>query len=146
MGAETGMRTGREREWGRGWKSVDEHRMGTGTGTGTGTRAVAEMGTGTGTRTGSWRAEERRRNARDRTIVEDAIRHFHSARVTISADRQGVALAGTRQLRLQGPVPVHAHPTEGVTGSEERERGRSRGRERRWERGRGPRRERGRER
>ena len=27
--------------------------------------------------------------------------------------RQGVALAGTRQLRLQGLVPVHAHRTEG---------------------------------
>ena len=25
--------------------------------------------------------------------------------------RQGVALAGTQQLRLQGPVPVHAHRT-----------------------------------
>ena len=30
-------------------------------------------------------------------------------------------LAGTRQLRSQGLVPVHAHRTEGVTGSEERE-------------------------
>ena len=35
--------------------------------------------------------------------------------------RQGVALASTRQLRLQGPVSVHAHPTEGVTGSKGRE-------------------------
>ena len=34
---------------------------------------------------------------------------------------QGVALASTRQLRSQGPVSVHAHPTEGVTGSEGRE-------------------------
>ena len=33
--------------------------------------------------------------------------------------RQGVALAGTRQLRSQGPVPVHAHRTEGGTGSED---------------------------
>ena len=32
--------------------------------------------------------------------------------------RQGVALAGTRQLRLQGLVPVHAHRAEGVTGPE----------------------------
>ena len=31
--------------------------------------------------------------------------------------RQGVARAGTRQLRSQGPVSVHAHCTEGVTGS-----------------------------
>ena len=35
--------------------------------------------------------------------------------------RQGVALANTRQLRSQGPVSVHAHRTEGVTGSEGRE-------------------------
>ena len=35
--------------------------------------------------------------------------------------RQGVALAGTRQLCSQGPVSVHAHCTEGVTGFEGRE-------------------------
>ena len=35
--------------------------------------------------------------------------------------RQGVALASTRQLRSQGPVSVHVHRTEGVTGSEGRE-------------------------
>ena len=35
--------------------------------------------------------------------------------------RQGVALACTRQLCLQGPVSVHAHRTKGVTESEERE-------------------------
>ena len=34
---------------------------------------------------------------------------------------QGAALAGTRHLRLQGPVSVHAHRSEGVTGSEGRE-------------------------
>ena len=34
--------------------------------------------------------------------------------------RQGVALASNRQIRLQGPVSVHAHRTEGVTGSEGR--------------------------
>ena len=33
-----------------------------------------------------------------------------------------MAFAGTRQLRSQGPVPVHyAHRTERVTGSEGRE-------------------------
>ena len=32
--------------------------------------------------------------------------------------RQGEALAGTRQLRSQGPVSVHAHCTEEVIGSE----------------------------
>ena len=35
--------------------------------------------------------------------------------------RQGMALAGTRQLRSQGPVSVHAYCTKGVTGSEGRE-------------------------
>ena len=35
--------------------------------------------------------------------------------------RQGVALPSPRQLRSQGPVSVHAHRTEGITGSEERE-------------------------
>ena len=35
--------------------------------------------------------------------------------------RQGVALASTRQLRLEGPVSVQAHRTEGVTGSEGQE-------------------------
>ena len=56
--------------------------------------------------------------------------------------RQGVAHAGTRQLRSQGPMFVHAHRTEGVTGSKggtgrsERGRGRdrSRGREQKMER------------
>ena len=46
--------------------------------------------------------------------------HFHSARV-ISSARQGVALTSPQQLRSQGPVSVHAHRTEGVTGSEGRE-------------------------
>ena len=32
--------------------------------------------------------------------------------------RQGVALAGTRQLRSQGPGSTHAHRTEGVPGCE----------------------------
>ena len=33
---------------------------------------------------------------------------------------QGVAIEGNRHLRWQGPVPVHAHRTEGVTGSKGR--------------------------
>ena len=59
---------------------------------GTVTRVVAEIGTATrmgtltGTRTISVRAEKRRRSARNCTRVVDAIRHFPSARVTISAD------------------------------------------------------------
>ena len=35
--------------------------------------------------------------------------------------KQGLALASTRQLRLQGPVSVQAHRTGGVTGSERQE-------------------------
>ena len=49
---------------------------------------------------------------RDRALAFRTRHHFF---------RQGVALAGTRQLRSQGPVSVHAHRTEGVTESEGRE-------------------------
>ena len=94
-GAETGWERGRERERGRGrgWRPGDEHRMGTGTGAGMEMRAVAKMGTGTtmrtgtGTGMGSERAEERRRIARDRTRILDAVSLFHCSRVIISADR-----------------------------------------------------------
>ena len=58
--------------------------MGTGTGTGTEARTVAEMGTGTtitGTRIGSGRAEERRKSARNRKIVVDAVREPGETRV-----------------------------------------------------------------
>ena len=69
------MGTGRERGRGRGWRPVGEHRMGTGTEA----RTVAEMGmgtmiTGTETRIGSGRVEERRRSAKNRKIVVDAVR------------------------------------------------------------------------
>ena len=68
---------GTERKQGRGCRPVDEHKTGAGTGAGTETRAVAETGTGMetrmGTRTGSWRAEERRRSAKDCTKVVDAM-------------------------------------------------------------------------
>ena len=52
--------------------------MGTRTGTGTEARTVVEMGTGTritgtGTRMGSGRADERRRSARNRKIIVDAM-------------------------------------------------------------------------
>ena len=80
------------------------------------------MGTGTrmgmGTRTGSGRAEERRRSARNRTRTVDAIRHFYSARVIISADME---------LRLRAPGSsvrkawCLSHHTEGVTGYKGRE-------------------------
>ena len=63
----------------------NEHRMGTGTGTGTEARTVvAEMGTGTtitGTRIGLGRAEGRRKNARNRKIVVDAVRETGETRV-----------------------------------------------------------------
>ena len=87
-GAGTGEGTGRERGRGRGrvWGPVDEHRMGTGMGTETETRTVGEMGTGTritgmGTRIGSGRAEERRKSARNRKIVVDALRETGETRV-----------------------------------------------------------------
>ena len=80
MGTGSGAGTGIEQERGRGqgWRPVEEHRVGTGTGAGTKTRAVAEMGTGTritgtGTRIESGRAEERRRSARNRVRVVDAM-------------------------------------------------------------------------
>ena len=72
-GSEGGAGTGT----GTGCGPVDEQRMGTGTGTGTEATTVAEMGTGTaitGTRIGSGRAEERRKSARNRKIVVDAVR------------------------------------------------------------------------
>ena len=60
-------------------EAQDGNRDGSGDGAGTGTeaRTVAEMGTGTsitGTRRGSGRAEERRKSARNRKIVVDAVR------------------------------------------------------------------------
>ena len=48
-------------------------------------------------------------------ILQDAL----SFRSRHHLCRQGVALAGTRELRSQGPVSVHAHCTEGVTRWEE---------------------------
>ena len=49
------------------------------------------------------------------------LQHALSFRTRHHLRRQGVALAGTRQLRLQGPLSVHAYPTKGKTGSEGRE-------------------------
>ena len=72
---------------------VEDNRMGMGMGAGTETRVLAEvgtgtrMGTGTETMTRSVRDEVRRSCARNLTNVADAIRHFPSARVIISADR-----------------------------------------------------------
>ena len=47
--------------------------------------------------------------------------HTHTLRTRHHLCRQGVALASTRQLRLQGPVSAQAHHTEGVTRSGGRE-------------------------
>ena len=86
-GTGTGVGTGREQVRVRGWRPVDEHRMGMRTGTGTEARTVAEMGTtrtgitGTGTKIGSGRAEERRKSARNRKIVVDAVRETGETRV-----------------------------------------------------------------
>ena len=69
---------------GRGWGPVDEHRTGTGTGTGTEAGTVAEMGTGTTitrTRRGLGRAEGRRKSARSRKIIVDAVRETVETRV-----------------------------------------------------------------
>ena len=54
-----------------------------GNGDGSGDGTVAEMGTGTtitGTRVGSGRAEERRKSARNRKIVVDAVRETGETR------------------------------------------------------------------
>ena len=91
---------GLERERGRGWRYVEEHRMGTETGEGT--RNESSSGKGNGdkdgdvnrTKTKSRRGEERRRTAKKQTRIVKAIKHFHSARLVISADRR---------WRLQAP-------------------------------------------
>ena len=79
-GTGTGAGTGTGRGRGRGWGPVDEHRMGTGTEA----RTVADMGTGTtitGTKIGLGRAEGRRKSARNRKIVVDAVRETGEIRV-----------------------------------------------------------------
>ena len=60
------------------------HTDGNGTGTGSEARTVAEMGTGTtitGTRIGLRRAEGRRKSARNRKIVVNAVRETGETRV-----------------------------------------------------------------
>ena len=75
-GAGTGVETRRRTLDGDGDGNGDRSEDGSREGTGTEARTVAEMGTGTkitGTRIGSGRAEERRRSARNRKIVVDAM-------------------------------------------------------------------------
>ena len=96
---ETGTEAGTGRE--RGWRPVDDHRMGTGMEAGTETKEVAEMGTGTrmgmgtGMRTGLGTAEEGLRSSTNGTRIVDAIRNFHSACV----------------MSLQTGVSACGHPT-----------------------------------
>ena len=74
-GSGTGMERERERE--RGGRRTRERKMGTGTGAGMETRAIVEIGMetsmGMGARIESGRAEERRRSARNRKMVVDAM-------------------------------------------------------------------------
>ena len=93
---------------------------GTGTGTGVETRRRIPDGNGDGNEDemgeGGGEAKKRKKppkNCRHHQALIFRTRHHLC--------RQGVALAGTRQLRSQGLVLVHAHRTEGVTGFKERE-------------------------
>ena len=81
-GTGTGVEMNDGAQDGNGDGSGDGAGMGTGTGTGVGAgteaRTIAEMGTGkriteSGTKIGLWRAEERRRSAKKRKIVVDAM-------------------------------------------------------------------------
>ena len=104
---------------------MDEHRKGMGTGTGTefessfGNGNEDEYGNGDGNEDGigEGRGGVRKRKKpykncrRDQALLFRTRHHLY---------RQRVALAGTRQLRSQGLVPIHAHRSEGVTGSERR--------------------------
>ena len=95
--------------------------MGTGTGTSTGTR------TGSSTRyaiyTHTWgrgrergRIGEGGREAKKRKKPHNSCRRDQALSFCTRHHlcRQGVALAGIRQLRSQGPVSAHAHRNEGI--------------------------------
>ena len=93
-GTEAG--TGWERERGRGWRPVDEDRMGTGTGAGGEVRESSsgdgnrgedgKNGDGNESRIGEGGGEVKKRKKPHKRVV-DAFRYFHSARVIISADK-----------------------------------------------------------
>ena len=94
--------------------------MGTGTGTGTEARTVAEMGTGTtitGTRIGSGRAEERRKSARTRKIVVDAVRETGETRVErekkCGKERVGSVAANPDNLESSKEAGGGAQATQG---------------------------------
>ena len=81
---------------GAGWRHVGEHRMETGTGTVTEARTIAEMVTGTritGTRIGSGRTERRRRSAKKRKIVVDAMRETGETYKKCRTERVGPVAA-----------------------------------------------------
>ena len=98
---------------------MDEHKIGTETGAETEMRVVAEtgkgrdgMGTGTGTKTTMGRVEERRRSARNHTRVVDVIRHFPSARVIISSDREWRLRASDSSVRKARCLYTRILPSE----------------------------------
>ena len=103
------MEANEERKMGNGDGSEDAAGTGAGTGAGMETRAVVEMGTGTrmvtgaGTRTGSGRAEDRRRSARNRTRIVDAMWEMEVAWVR-----------GTRKKRRQERVGSVATDSDNV--------------------------------
>ena len=61
------------------------------------------------------------RSTSSAAIISFVLQEEISFRTCHHPCRQGVALAGTRQLRSQGPVSIHAHCTEGIIRFEGRE-------------------------
>ena len=92
---------------------------GTGTGTGVETRGRTQNGNGDGNEEGIGEGggEAKKRKKPHHNCRRDQALLF---RTRHHLGRQRVALADTRHLRSEGPVPVHAHRIEGVTGSEGR--------------------------
>ena len=111
MGTGTGAETGRKRrrEWG--WRpgdgSGDLNESSSGDENGHEDRNEGGIGEGGGDVN---KRKKRHKNCRrDQTLLFRTRHHL---------GRYEVALAGTQRLCLQGLVPVHAHRTDGVTGSE----------------------------
>ena len=126
MGTGTGVETSGRTQDGDGDGSGDGNDSSNGDGNGDGNEDGIGEGGG-----GAKKRKKPHKNCRRYQALSFRTRHHLC--------RQGVALAGTWQLRLQGPVPVHADHTQG--GHQIRGAGRSkRGRDR------SPGRERGRER
>ena len=64
----------------------------------------------------SWYLAERTEVSRLGRLFSLVLQQDHSFRTRHNLCRQGVALAGTQNLRWQGPVSMHAHCTEGEPG------------------------------